>query len=282
VSARDGGNREPADGGGGRKSLEARAEILKLARLLNRRPATLSYLEPVPASELRRLREQVTEVVFTSSSKTLGRLAAASKLLPTGVVATIAERAFGPLLAARVTGLLDPSRAVDIAAKLPPEFLADIAIELDPRRASKVIAAIPAAQIRLVTGELVKREEYVTMGRLVGHLSDASVRAAFEVIDDRALLRIAFVLEHKDRLDNLLDLLGPERFEGLTEAAGDANLWPEALDVLSRVSAAHQRDLIEFARRRDPARYRELEEFVRRRDHGLYQQLLENVEGPRS
>ncbi len=118
--------------GDGRHALAARAELLKLARLLNRDPDQLSYLEVVAADDLKAFREQLTEVLFASSSKTLIRLAVASKLLPTGVVATIAQRAFGPLLAARVAGLLDPGRAVDVAAKLPPDFLADVAIELDP------------------------------------------------------------------------------------------------------------------------------------------------------
>jgi hypothetical protein len=280
MSAAGGEGPGPGDGAiDGRKSLEARAEVLKLARLLNREPATLCYLDAVPAGGLRELREQITEVLFASSGKTLMRLATASKLLPAGVVAVIAERAFGPLLAARVTGLLEPHRAVDVAAKLPPEFLADVAVELDPRRASKVIAAIPAPQVRLVTRELINREEYITIGRFVGHLPDASVRAALDVIDDAALLRIAFVLEHKDRMDDLLEFLGRQRFAGLIAAAASPDLWPEALDLLSRVNAAHQRELIELARRRDPAPLSRIREFARRSDPQLYRQLLESVEG---
>ena len=262
----------------GRRALATRAELLKLARLLNRDPDQLSYLEVVAADDLRAFREQLTEVLFASSSKTLTRLAVASKLLPTGVVATIAQRAFGPLLAARVAGLLDPGRAVDVAAKLPPDFLADVAVELDPRRASKVIAAIPVSQIRAVTRELAGREEYVTMGRFVGHLPDASVYAALDEIDDRALLRIAFVLEHKERLDELLEQLGGQRFEGLVEAAADEDLWPEVLDVLGHVGPARQRELAQLARKRDPDLYAQLEEFVRRQDSTLYQRQREALE----
>jgi hypothetical protein len=268
-----------AAGGDGRKSLAARAEILKLARLLDREPERLAYLDPVPAAELSELREQITEVLFASSSKTLTRLAAASRLLPVGVVATIAQHAFGPLLAARVTGLIEPNRAVEIAARLPPAFLADIAIELDPRRASKVIAAIPAAQIRAVTRELAEREEYVTMGRFVGHLPDASVYAALDEVDDRALLRIAFVLERKERLDELIELLGRERYDGLVAAAASADLWPEVLDLLSHLGPVRQRELIELTRQRDPATYDGLQQFVRAHDPELYTQLLELGEG---
>lgn len=263
----------------GRLQRASRAEVLKLARLLNREPDQLSYLDAVAPSDLRALREQVTEVLFASSSKTLNRLATASKLLPTGVVATITQRAFGPLLAARMTDLLDPSRAVDVAAKLPPDFLADIAIELDPRRASKVIAAIPVAHIRAITRELVAREEYVTMGRFVGPLPDASLYAALDEMDDRALLRIAFVLEHKERLDELLEQLGRQRVEGLLDVAADEELWPEVLDVLGHVGPPRQRELVELARGRDPETYARLEEFVRRNDPALYERLLEAVGG---
>ena len=119
--------------------MNTRPEVLKLARLLQRDPDTLAYLDGVPEPDLRALRELVTERLFSAQGQALSRLASASKLLPTGLAATIGERTFGPLLCARVAGLLEPSRAVDVAAKLPTPFLADVAIELDPRRAHDVI-----------------------------------------------------------------------------------------------------------------------------------------------
>lgn len=263
----------------GHRSLAARAEILKLARLLNREPESLAYLADVPADAIRDLRDQVTEVLFASSSKTLTRLALASRLLPVGVVAAIAQHAFGPLLAARVAGLLEPKRAVEIATKLPPEFLADVAVELDPRRATDLLAVMPVPQVSVVTRELVKRQEHVTMGRFVGYMPDASLRALLGLIDDRGLLRIAFVLEHKERLDDLLELIGPNRLEALSETAADPELWPEVLDLLAHVGDAHRRELIELTRRRDPQLYGALEEFVRHRDPGLYDELVQSVEG---
>jgi hypothetical protein len=170
-------------------ALEIRAEILKLARLLGRDPHSLSYLEQVPAADIRALREQVTDMLFTAHGHTLSRLAAASKLLPVGLAATIGERAFGPVLCARVAGMLEPSRAVEIAARLPTPFLADVAIDIDPRRASDVIGRIPPAQVAAVTRELVRREEHVTMGRFVGHLADEAIAAALTAMDERALLQ---------------------------------------------------------------------------------------------
>ncbi len=230
----------------GRRSFEAQAEVLKLARLLHRDAGSLAYLESLPLEDLVELRSQITDVLFSANRRTLTRLAAASKLLPAGVIATIAQRAFGPVLAANIAGLLEPSRAVDVAGKLPPEFVADIAVELDPRRATEVIAQIPPEQIAAVSRELIARQEYVTMGRFVGHLPDPSIRAALAVIDDVALLRVGFVLEQKGRIDHLVGLLDADRHEGLIDAAGE-DLWPQALDLLSHLGASRQRKLAEIA-----------------------------------
>src|SRR5437660_10323220 len=110
-------------------------EIAKLARLLAVAPADLGYLAKVPASDLRALREQIEDMLFTAHGQALSRIATASKVLPAGLVAVIGERAFGPLLCARLAGMLEPSRAVDIASRMPAPFLAQLVVHLDPRRA---------------------------------------------------------------------------------------------------------------------------------------------------
>ena len=218
------------------EALDARAEVLKLARLLRRDPAALGYLEQVPSADIRALREEVTDMLFTAHGHVLGRLAAASRVLPVGLIAIIGERAFGPVLSARIAGMLEPSRAIDVAAKLATSFLAEVAVDIDPRRASGVIAGIPPQQVAAVTRELARREEHVTMGRFVGHMSDEAIRAALEVLDDRTLLQVGFVLEEKDRLDHIVSLLPERRLNGVTEAAAAANLWPEVLDLLVHLS----------------------------------------------
>src|SRR4051794_35117582 len=99
--------------------LNADVEILKLARLVDATPEQLGYLRHADPQDIRDLREQVTVVMFDADRQMLQRVAAATKLIPAKLAALIGERAFGPLLCARLTGLLEPSRAVDIAAKLP-------------------------------------------------------------------------------------------------------------------------------------------------------------------
>lgn len=214
--------------------MESRAELLKLGRLLGHAPEELAYLEAVSLLELRRLREQVTEALFDSHLGALHRLAAASRLLPVAVVAQMGEKVFGPLLSGRITGLLDPDRALDVAARLPDAFLADVAVELDPRRASAVIARIPAHRIAAITRELAARGEYVTMGRFVGHLPDASLQAAVDVSSPEDLLQVALVLENRERLGDYLAMAGPERLSQVLEAADRAELGPEARRVLEQ------------------------------------------------
>jgi len=57
---------------------------------------------------------------------------------------------------------------------------------------------------------------------------------------DEAMLRTAFVLEHKDRLDHALGLLPPERLPGIIANASQLGLWPEALDLLDHLSDVHR------------------------------------------
>lgn len=258
------------------RALQGRAEILKLARLLHVEPAELEYLAEVPVDDLVALREQVTEVLFSAHSGVLTRLVAASRLLPTPVVAAIGERAFGPALSARVAGLLDPERALDMATRLPIPFLADVAVEIDPRRASAVIGRIPPEQVAAITRELVQRGEFVTMGRFVGHLSPASVAAAVAAMDDASLLRVAFVLERKGTVSEVVDLLGPARSDGVIAAAVREDLWVEVLDLVSHLELRQIQPFLEIAQLSEAA---VLERVVAvAREEALWPQLLPLVE----
>lgn len=232
-------------------SLEGRAEIAKLARLLGAQPERFAYLEAVDPADVRRLREQATDVLFDTDRHLLTRLAAASRNLPVPVVAKIGQHAFGPLLCARIAGLLEPARAVEIARRLPADFLADVALQLDPRRASAVIGGIPPRQIAEVGAELARRGEHVAMGRFVSHLPDQSIVATLDLVDAEDVLRIAFVLEDRRRLGPLIAMLDDEQLAGLTRAAAAVQLWPETLDLLAQMPERRRRKLVNLAAEQD-------------------------------
>nr|WP_225957315.1 hypothetical protein [Amycolatopsis lexingtonensis] len=210
---------------------------MKLARVLDVEHERLEYLARVDADDLKAFREQVTDTLFDANIAVLQRMALAARLLPGAVLAKIAEKVFGPLLCARIAGLVEVSRGVDVAKRLHPRFLAEVAADLDPRRASAIISRIPLDTVLAVAAELASREDWITLGRFVGHLPDPTVRRALEQIDDPGLLRIAFVLDDKNRIDHVVGLLPAHRLGRLITAAGtDEDLWDPALDLLTHLS----------------------------------------------
>ena len=233
--------------------LELRAEVVKLERLLGCDADGLAFLDKCTAQDVRRLRDQATDVLFDTDRPTMQRMAGASRLLPAPALAAIGERAFGPLLCARVAGLLDPGRAIDVARRLPPTFLADVAVELDPRRTTAALARIPTAEMLPVMRELLRRGELVTLGRFVGHLRDETIRAVLDEVDDQTLLRIAFVAEDKKSLDHIVALLPSSRISGLITAAATVGLWAEALDLVSHLRPKRQAEIADLAASEDDA-----------------------------
>ena len=228
------------------ESLERSAEIVKLARLLDVPTGELDFLDELPAAVLREFRSSATDLLFERDAAQLHRVAASSRLVPIPLAAKVAQLAFGPLLCAAVSGLLEPDRAVRTAVRMPTRFLADVAAAMDPRRAAAVIAAMPATVVTDVGVDLVARGDHVTTGRFVGFLPRTSLEPALGAFDDADLLRIAFVLEDKDRLDELLEL-AQDRLGRLLVAAHEHDLWSEALDLVGHLNEEHLRTLGEVA-----------------------------------
>lgn len=227
------------------QTLERTAEITKLARLLGVEPTDLGYLDKLPADALHAFRIQATDRLFARDAGRLHRVAAASKLIPVPLTVKIAQLAFGPVLCAAIAGLLDPAHAVRIAARCPTSFLADITIHLDPRRAPDVIAAVPTELVVAVANDLLARGEHVTMGRFVSYLRPETLRASVEDIPDEAdLLRVAFVMEGKHKLDELVDI-ARDRIPGILQAAHEHDLWAEALDLIGHLSLENLADIAE-------------------------------------
>lgn len=220
-------------------ALTTRAEIIKLSRLLKLKEEQLASLEKFDVGQLRDLRERMSASLYDSSRPHLVRVAAATKLIPVALIAAIGEKFYGPLLCARVTGLMPPDRAAEVAGKLPATFLADLSIELDPRSARDVIALLPASLVVTVAREMLKRREYITMARFVDVLSDKVIREVMAIIEeDCALLEIAFFVESADRLDALINMMPAERLRSIivTAATDEKCLWPEALSMMTQVS----------------------------------------------
>lgn len=215
------------------------AELTKLRRLLQLEEPDLGYLAPLGAESLRALREQTSAALYDDTGSMLERVASSSKLLPNGLVATLGERVFGAMLCARIAGLLAPDRGAAIAMKMPDAFLADVSVELDPRSARDVLARLPTARIVSVAALLLARGDHLTMGRFVDALSLDTIQAVVDdTKDDGALLQIAFFIETKSKISDLVGLLPPERVRAVVVHAGsgDGDLWVEALAIMSHMN----------------------------------------------
>lgn len=212
--------------------MTAAAEIDKLARLLGVDEERLAYLQGVAPEQIRALREAATDRLFDADRKLLDRLAAGAAIIPDGLAATLSLKAFGPLLTARITGAVDPGKAVSVAKRLPHDFLADVAVELDPRRAATVLRGLPAQHVAKTSLILAEREEWVAMGRFVGHLRDDAVRAVIGGLDDEALARIAHVMEDPDAGGRVARIIGEPRLRAMFEIARREGMEAEARALL--------------------------------------------------
>lgn len=200
------------------------AELTKLARLLGATEAEIAPLAVVDAPDLRALREHAAAALFERHAERFGAAAAAAKILPASLAAKLAQIALGPLLTAQLAGLVDPAFGAALAARLPIEFLTDVAAHLDPGRAEALLPRIPADTVTAVARELVARGDYVTMGQLVDVLPPAVVGQVVQHIDDdAALIQAAVYVGRPDRLPAIAAGLPVDRL---------ARLTPEQLAVL--------------------------------------------------
>ncbi|MFI7667305.1 hypothetical protein [Nocardia sp. NPDC049526] len=212
------------------------AQLLKLARTLGVPVEQLDYLAGVPDADLREFRRQVTDLFVAGQEAGLRRVAQASKVIPTPITAKMVARSRGALLAARMSGVLDPSHAVDVAKRLPVDFLAEIAARLDPRHSAAIIGALPEATIVAVGKELAAREDWITLGDLVASISDTAARATESALDGIALVRSAHLVDDAAQLERFVNLASRDKVIEMLWATAECDLWPEyrgMLDVLS-------------------------------------------------
>lgn len=219
-------------------------EVLKFARLVGRAPEDVAVLADVPEQEARAYREAVTELLFDDAAGRLRPAAAAAPLLPTKVLAIIAEKALGPLVCARLASLVDGRRAADVAGHLDPPFLAEVAAELDPRRVAQVLRGIPTDTLVAAALELARAGEHVPMGRFVGSLDEAPLAACVEALSDEDLMRTGYVLEDMERLDAIFELVGDDRARRLLRDAREQGLDAEADVLVGHLDAARRARLL--------------------------------------
>jgi hypothetical protein len=225
-------------------AAQSRAETAKIARLLGLREAQpVAYLLAVPHAELAEYRETLIEALYDEGRAELQRVADAARLLPARVLAKVGEAALGPLICARLAGLIDPARAAEIAEHFSIGFLAQLAAELDPRRAPEVLRLLPAERIVAIAVEMAARGEQVAMGRFVAHLDAPTLKACVARLSDEDVVRVAFVAEGTKPHGRIFEAAGVERMRAALGAAEAAGLEEEATYLLEHLSASQRKRL---------------------------------------
>jgi hypothetical protein len=230
--------------------LAVKAELDKLGGTLDLEPETLAFMGDVPAEQLRALRVAVYELLFTQDRVVYRRLARIAARLPARLSAWLSERVLGPAVTARVAAELTSARTLGAAMHTSPTFLADVCMHLDPRRTRDFIRQLPADRVVDAARELVGRGDFMTMSRFVDFFSDETIRAVEEAIEDEgALLRVAFYMGSKNRVDHLFGLLPRERLEKLILRVEEQSeeLLPAFLALLIHVSYTLKRELGDLA-----------------------------------
>jgi hypothetical protein len=220
--------------------MRVAAEVEKLARALHADPQQLAALEALAPGDIRALRHAVTDALLEADQHHFSRVAEAARVLPIAVAAKLAEKALGPLLAARVAALIELEHTLDLVARLSPGFLADVALELDPRQAHDLIAALPAGPISAAAAELDRRHEHVAMSMFVGHLSDGALHSTVEVLSDEALLTVGFLIEAPERLDDVFAQLPDARIEAIIALAAAEDRWDELEGIHAHLGPQQQ------------------------------------------
>jgi hypothetical protein len=225
--------------------LASQAEVLKLGRLFDVDPSEVDFLVGVPPEALRLLRESITEYLYEEDQQMFRALAPIVGKVPVKLAVKVAARVH-PMLLGGIAALLKPARMVTLATAFPPSMLADVGVYVDPRRVREVLRLLPTDVIVDVALELESRGDFATISRFIDYVSDDTLRAVEEALpDETALLKVAFMMESKNRVDHIFRMLPRERIERLLQRIqhDPAGLLSEFLSLLVHVSYGFKREL---------------------------------------
>lgn len=216
--------------------LRARVEVAKLVSELGTPPETLEFLTDHDADELRALRTAISAAMFARNEDRVVRIAALSKRLPTALTAKIAQIALGPMLSARVAGVLDPAEAVKLAQHLDPAFLTELGKSLDPKRVEPILRRLPTELVVDVGRRLLAQGEHLTLGRFVAAVDVEAALGVVEGASGADFLQVALHTEEPSALAAIVERLSDEVLTEVTRAAVSDNLYDDALTHLLSLS----------------------------------------------
>lgn len=215
-------------------TLDSRAEVARMSRLLGVDAAELAFLEKLDSEALLEFRLQLVDV-FYDANPGLARFAKLANMLPSAVIAKLTVEAVGPLLASRIVGQVDTAQAVSVLKRVPIDFVCDVTVETDPRRVEALFSESPTKIAKQVADGLIERKEYVAIGQLIGYVEDEVMQHALDNASDEDVLSASFMAEDKDRIGDGVRMLSDKRIKSILSTAGKKQLFSEAIDLMSHL-----------------------------------------------
>ncbi|MCK9248139.1 MAG: hypothetical protein M0P31_04080 [Solirubrobacteraceae bacterium] len=192
-------------------SPAAHAELHRLARRLGVDVGDLAVLRDAPVDALRELRVRASDDLDAHGEAGLRRLAALARRLPGPIAAVVAERALGPALCARAAPYMDATAVGNLVPRMSLEFLTGVVLTMETRRIVHLLAVIPDDTLADVSVELERREAWMTIGDITGHLDPGPLRVALAAITDNSVLQALPWIEDEATVTRVADALAPDR-----------------------------------------------------------------------
>lgn len=230
--------------------LLTEAQLVMLAQTLDVPPERIEHLARLGADNLRALRERISDVLFDAHAELFSRVSALGPLVPSAVVAKVAQAAVPPLVGGRAGGALGvdhPDKAAGVLSRLSPEYMADAAPYLDPRALKVLAPKVPAGPLVPAAQELLRRKDYVTAARFVEFATPELIKA-FEAAldDDEGILHVAAYTHSDERLREIVRALPIDRIASIIDTAGRGSdeLQQALVSLISRLDDELKRDVV--------------------------------------
>ncbi|MFJ9363910.1 hypothetical protein ACIRRA_05785 [Nocardia sp. NPDC101769] len=208
------------------EQLETLAEIRKLAHLLYVSPERLAYLNAVPDTELREVRDRIARTLVVANHARVEQFALGAAVAPTGVMTRTVSWTDSPLFAARVAGAIGTGKALRVAAELPPYFLAASAAYLSADQRATLIGGLQPTVIRRVAAELARCEDWVTLANTVVAVPVEVLPQIISDLDDVALLESSFLMDPEVRR-HVVRQSPLDRIPGVIRLAVERENWQQ-------------------------------------------------------
>ncbi|MEV0711613.1 hypothetical protein [Nocardia aurea] len=189
-------------------SPTARSSTLAgLARVLDVPVDRIAYLAEVPADDIAGLRRQIGDLLFDSTAPGLGKIAAATRVIPPAIAAKVITRNKSALMTAHMAAVMDTPRAIATAKRLPPDYLAEVATHLDLSRSSALIGGLPDDLVVTVARSLADRQDWITLSAMIEIATDAHLARCLDALDAGEIVAAASLIAGSDASARVIALV---------------------------------------------------------------------------